>query len=168
MDKINVGIGDYAVAAEEGVLATVLGSCVGVILYDKLRRIGGLAHVYLPDSRQGKSFDPQGGDTPFDRSLKYADLLVPRVVEEMAALGASPKRLVAYLVGGAMLFDFPKDSSLNVGLRNLEKVKTALRELGLWALEVKVGGSRGRKVNFDVATGDLLVLDLPSQAPSPA
>jgi chemotaxis protein CheD len=168
MDKINVGIGDYAVAAEEGVLATVLGSCVGVILYDKLRRIGGLAHVYLPDSQQGKKFEPTCGDTSFDRSLKYADLLVPRVVEEMAALGASTRQLVAYLVGGAMLFEFPKDSSLNVGLRNLEMVKRTLREFGLWALEVKVGGRRGRKVNFDVATGDLQVQDLPGQASSSA
>ncbi|MBN2353708.1 MAG: chemotaxis protein CheD [Spirochaetales bacterium] len=157
MDSFNVGIGDYDLAAGEGVLATVLGSCVGVILYDKAMKIGGLAHVYLPDSRIGLRSEPKEPDNLLGRSLKYADLLIPTLVDEMIALGAEPRRMFAYVVGGAMLADFPEDSSLNVGLRNLERTREILREMGLRFVEVKVGGRSGRKVTFDVGTGDLRV-----------
>jgi chemotaxis protein CheD len=138
-------------------LVTVLGSCVGVILYDKVKRIAGLAHVYLPESRLSLKRPPAADDKPLDLALKYADLLIPRLFEELRERGAEPRRILTYVVGGAMLFDFPDDSSLNVGLRNLEKTREALRALGLRFLEVKVGGRRGRKVNFNVATGDLEV-----------
>ncbi len=157
MDSFNIGIGDYDLAAGEGVLATVLGSCVGVILYDKAKKIGGLAHVYLPDSSIGRKVEPAGTDNLLDRSLKYADLLIPTLFDEMIALGAEPRRMFGYVVGGAMLADFPADSSLNVGLRNLERTREILREMGLRFVEVKVGGRAGRKVTFDVATGDLRV-----------
>jgi chemotaxis protein CheD len=157
MSSINVGIGDFAVAADEGVLVTVLGSCVGVVLYDKVHKIGGLAHVYLPDSRLGGRGEPEKADHLLGRSLKYADLLIPRLEREMRSLGAESRRILAYVVGGAMLYDFPEESSLNVGLRNLERTRDLLCDLGLRFVEVKVGGKTGRKVSFDVATGDLQV-----------
>jgi chemotaxis protein CheD len=157
MNKINVGIGDFAVAAEEGVLVTVLGSCVGVILYDKIHKIGGLAHVYLPDSRLGMKHEPAGEEHQLSRSLKYADLLIPRLVEEMRSRGAEKKHFLGYLVGGALLYDFPEDSSLNVGLRNLEKTRSLLSALGFRFVEVKVGGKIGRHVSFNIATGDIEV-----------
>ncbi len=155
MDNINVGIGDYAVASGEGVLATVLGSCVGVVLYDKIARIGGLAHVFLPDSRLGARAETDA--SLLGRTMKYADRLIPALVNDMLGLGAETGRLFGYVVGGAMLANFPEDSSLNVGLKNLERSRELLRGLGVRFMEVKVGGRLGRKVHFDVATGDLRV-----------
>ena len=47
--EIRVKVADYAVAST-GVIATIgLGSCVAIALYDPTARVGGLAHILLPD-----------------------------------------------------------------------------------------------------------------------
>jgi len=49
MGMIVVGMADLKVAKNPDILTTLgLGSCVGITLYDKIQKIGGLAHVMLP------------------------------------------------------------------------------------------------------------------------
>jgi chemotaxis protein CheD len=46
---IVVGVGELAIAEHPQVLVTqALGSCVGVVLWDPVRRAGGMAHIMLP------------------------------------------------------------------------------------------------------------------------
>ena len=48
--EVRVNVADLAVAASESVLLTIgLGSCVAIALYDPATRIGGLAHILLPN-----------------------------------------------------------------------------------------------------------------------
>ena len=48
---IVVGISDYKMAKNPGVLVTyALGSCIGICIYDRKLKIGGLSHIMLPDS----------------------------------------------------------------------------------------------------------------------
>ena len=48
---VRVGMAEYKIAKSPAVLVTLgLGSCVGVALHDSINKIGGLAHVMLPDS----------------------------------------------------------------------------------------------------------------------
>ena len=47
----SIRMGEMAVAINDGVLRTLLGSCIGLVLYDRKRKVGGLAHVVLPESR---------------------------------------------------------------------------------------------------------------------
>ena len=52
--EIRVKVADYAVAAD-GVIATIgLGSCVAIVLHDPTARVGGLAHVLLPDESMSR------------------------------------------------------------------------------------------------------------------
>ena len=52
--EIRVKVADYAVAAD-GVIATIgLGSCVAIALYDPTARVGGLAHILLPDESMSR------------------------------------------------------------------------------------------------------------------
>jgi chemotaxis protein CheD len=162
MKRINVGIGDYAVTQGRNILSTILGSCVGVILYDKVHKIGGLAHIYLPDSNRRKTNADKENDNLLSHALKYADVLVPRLLEEMLSHGAEKRYCIAYIVGGASIYEFPKDSILNIGLRNLEKTREILEGLDLRFMEVKVGGKSGRRVSFDLVTGDIEVIEFNS------
>ena len=51
--EIRVGIADLNVTFEPRKLITVgLGSCIGIAIYDMNVKIGGLAHIMLPDSTQ--------------------------------------------------------------------------------------------------------------------
>ena len=82
-------IGEYRVAkGEEYVLITLgLGSCVCLAMYDATNKIGGLAHILLPNSN-GK-----------EESAKYADQAVKLMVRDMKKLGA--KNIVAKIAGGS-------------------------------------------------------------------
>ena len=50
-------MGQIGVAQSEGQLRTLLGSCLGVALYDRRLRIAALSHIVLPDS-QGQTHLP--------------------------------------------------------------------------------------------------------------
>jgi chemotaxis protein CheD len=50
-----VEIADKKVARSPTELVSIgLGSCVGICLYDPVTKIGGLAHIMLPDSTQSR------------------------------------------------------------------------------------------------------------------
>ncbi|HEQ71446.1 MAG TPA: hypothetical protein ENN69_03065 [Spirochaetia bacterium] len=158
MKRFNVPIGEYKIAAAPAVLTTVLGSCVGVILHDKLHGLGGLAHIYLPEAgleRRVRS----NPDTPLGKALKYADRLIPEILRQMLRMGAEKRHCFAYVVGGASIYEFSGNPQLNIGARNLEKTFTLLDELGLRYMRVKVGGKSGRKVSFSVGTGDIEIVE---------
>ena len=67
VEVISVAIGNWAVATAPARVRTLLGSCVGVVLYDRVARLGGLAHIVLPSARGtvehlGKYADTQHED----------------------------------------------------------------------------------------------------------
>lgn len=125
-----------------------LGSCVALALYDPTLRAGGMAHMVLPASAEGR-----GGT-----GAKFVDEAVPRLVEEMEKLGSFRHRLIVKLVGGAqVLAAAHADGSLNIGCRNAEAAKKALRGLGLRLWASDLGGSHGRTVRLDLSTGRLTV-----------
>ena len=47
--KLIVGIADMKMARDSGMLVTyALGSCIGICLYDPLKKLGAMVHVMLP------------------------------------------------------------------------------------------------------------------------
>ena len=123
---------------------TVLGSCIGIALYDRVAKIGGLAHVILPSSKEG-SGDPG----------KFADTAVDLLIEQALEAGAEKKRLTAKIVGGAAMFGHNTASGL--GLRNEEAVKERLASHCIRIAASETGGNKGRKMMLNPATGDVKV-----------
>ncbi len=151
-DSMSVPIGRWAVAAAPVRLKTLLGSCAGLALHDRAARIGGLAHIVLPDSR-GATNHPG----------KFADTAIPALLNEMSRLSgsASKARLCAKILGGASMF--ASGTSLDIGRMNLEAVETILARLGIPVLARDVGGGSGRHLTFDPATG-LVAVRIPGGA----
>jgi chemotaxis protein CheD len=137
-----VRMGELAVSSVPGdVLVSLgLGSCIGLALLDRRMGIGGLAHIVLPQS--------QGDAT----QCKFADVAVPRLIAEMQAAGARTIRLEAAVVGGASMFAVSA-ASLEVGQRNDAAVRALLAGLRIPVRAEATGGSRGRTIRVDVATG---------------
>jgi len=127
-----VGLGHYAVVRDTGWIgATGLGSCVAVILYDPIARVGGLAHVMLPTLSLSRLRDQPG---------RAADTAVPWLIQQMRAEGAVPDRLVGVLVGGATMFaDLQPGGSVHIGERNVQHCRLALREAGVPVAAALVG-----------------------------
>lgn len=154
---VTVRIGELHVLRREGVLVAIgLGSCVGVALYDPVRRVAGLAHIFLPASQNGRP----APDSP----ARYADTGVPALVEAMLQAGASPRQLQAKIAGGAQLFLRGDHSTLEVGRRNVEAVRAALASLGIPLVAEDVGGSRGRTMRLFADSGRVVVTTLGKEA----
>lgn len=148
-DVIKVGIADLASARHPARIRTAgLGSCVGVALYDRRRKIGGLAHVMLPDSKQAR------GSV---KLAKYADTAIPELVRQMEALGAMRWDIVAKLAGGAQMFEHVSSDALKIGERNVEAVRIVLKRLGIPIIGEAVGGRVGRTVELDLEDGTYYV-----------
>lgn len=143
---VSVAIGRWAVAGAPTRIQTLLGSCVAVVLYDRVGRLGGLAHIVLPDSR---------GAT--DHAGKYADTAIPAMLAELRQRSGPTiqPRLWAKLVGGAAMFQ--TSQPVSIGASNQEASERILARLGIPIVGRDLGGESGRRVVFDTATGVLLI-----------
>jgi len=161
-DTINVGVAELKASNNSDILASFgLGSCVAVAMFDPIRKVGGLAHVMLPESRNREPVRTPG---------KFADTAVPGLVARLVELGAKPKSLRCKLVGGAQMFEIPgsrnKDAGLacgpsaHIGARNVEAVKAALEELKVPVVGEETGGNHGRTVKFDTCTGEMIITSI--------
>ena len=149
-NEIKVGIADLNMAFSPDKLITVgLGSCVGIAIYDKLSGIGGLAHIMLPDSSQFNKITNE---------IKFADLAIPILVEDMIKKGAKLRNMNAKIAGGASMFNFSdKSIIMDIGSRNGIAVKTALKILTIPIVAEDIGGNKGRTLIFDTANGILSI-----------
>ena len=149
-DIVSVAIGQWAVAAAPVRIRTLLGSCVGVALYDRVLKIGGLAHIVLPDARGA-----------VDHPGKYADTAIPGMIGDFdRRVGANAKlRLIAKLVGGARMFQVSSNANagLNIGQRNQEAIERILAELRIPILARDLGGEAGRRMTLDTTSGTITI-----------
>lgn len=148
---IKVGMADLNVAAEGEILKTTgLGSCVGLTLFDPSAHIAGMAHIMLPSSEIAREAD-------FNRA-KYADTAIELLLERMSGSGASVRRLVAKLAGGAQMFVFSgQPDSMRIGSRNVEMCKALLDSLAIPLVAEDTGANYGRTIELDSTTGALVV-----------
>ena len=148
--EVKVGIADLNVVLDPGTIMTIgLGSCIGIALYDKTKKLAGLAHIMLPDSTQFKNVT---------QPLKFADLAIPILIEKMLEKGCKKRGLVAKIAGGASMFNFSDKSMVSdIGSRNAEAVKKALAKEGIPILAENTGGNKGRTMILDSENGTVLL-----------
>ena len=131
-EMIKVGMADLNVCRAPDAITTLgLGSCVGVVLYDKGAKIAGMVHVMLPDSTQIRQNH---------NKAKFADTGIDALLAMMAKAGAKTTSLTAKIAGGAQMFAFNSSNDmLRVGERNVQAVKEKLRSLGIRILAEDTG-----------------------------
>lgn len=150
---IKVGMADLKTCVAPNAITTLgLGSCVGIAIRDPITKIGGLAHIMLPDSTaiSGHSNIP-----------KFADTGIEELVRQIVALGANRSRLVAKIAGGAQMFAFQSSSgtggAIKVGERNVAATKKKLAEMKIKILAEDTGLNYGRTVIFYPENGNYVI-----------
>src|SRR5207247_9746029 len=94
-----VKVADWAAERGDAVIVTLgLGSCVAIMLHDPNAGAGAMAHILLPSKSLARDVT---------NLAKFPEPAVPLLVEQLTALGAEPRRLVAKLAGGAGLLPQP-------------------------------------------------------------
>jgi chemotaxis protein CheD len=139
-----VAMGQAIVASEPACLTMILGSCIAVALYSAQLRLGMLSHVVLPRST---------GPTTYP--AKFADTAVPYMLSVLQKHGAKPAGLVAKIAGGACMFGNCK--VMQIGEANIQVAVESLSAAGIRIAAQDVGGTIGRRICFDLATGLLAV-----------
>ena len=144
VEDLAVGMGLAALAIAPTCLKAVVGSCIGVSMYSPELRLGMLSHVVLPQAK---------GRT--DYPGKYADTAISHMQSVLAGRGAQAGRLVAKIAGGASMFG--DGAATQIGAANVQAAAAALKAAGIRLAGSDVGGTSGRRLSFDLATGEVIV-----------
>ena len=145
-----VGVADMAVSndASAEIVTYSLGSCLGITIYDPLKKIGGLLHIMLPDS----TIDSVKAAT---MPYMFVDTGVPRLFHAAYHLGADRARLVVKVAGGAQLLD--AQGIFNIGIRNIDAFKKLLAQQGLAIRANDTGGVGSRTLRLDLTNGNTTI-----------
>lgn len=148
---IKVGMADLNTCSSPDSLITLgLGSCIGICLYDRGKKIAGMAHIMLPSSEAVKNNS---------NKAKFADTAIDELLMKMQELGVINKRgLECKIAGGAQMFAFQSTGdAMQVGKRNAEAVREKMKRLGIRILVDETGGNFGRTIEFSAETGILSI-----------
>ena len=130
------------------ILSSGLGSCVVVTLYDAKQKLGGLAHIMLPHSNSLNGYYP-----PY----QCADTAITTLIKELRSMRASPRDMVAKLVGGAKMFLSSDDFNPGIGEQNITSVKNILEQKRIPLIAENTGGNYGRNVEFYLDSGRVMI-----------
>lgn len=146
MTQVVVGMADMQIVDDpDAVLITyALGSCIAVMVYDRIHRVGGMIHYMLPVS----SVAP---DKAQKNPAMFADTGVPLLFERMYAKSCKKHDLVVKVTGGAKLYD--DNGTFEIGKRNHILLRKMFWRVGVSVAAEDVGGSCARTARLFVGTG---------------
>ena len=141
-----VRVADWAAERGSGTIVTLgLGSCVAIMLHDPGVPAAAMAHVLLPSKSLARDHT---------NPAKVPETAVPLLLERLRTFGVDPRRIVAKLAGGASMFaQLLTPGTVQMGERNVVASRNAVRAAGIPIVKEAVGGTVGRTVRLDVASG---------------
>lgn len=160
--KTHLGAGEVLIAEKPVVVWTVLGSCVAVILRAPSRHVSAICHAQLP-SPPDERLDcvescPHQCFARLDGSnrLKFVTCCVEYMLAEMSARGITNREMACAIVGGASVVAV-STRHLGVGQQNVDMAKRLVEARGIAVKYTDIGGTAGRTLVFNSATGQLKV-----------
>ena len=139
----HVNPGGWAVEAERPI-ATLLGSCVAVCLWDPQLRIGGLNHFMLPKYEKSANHDLD--------VLLCGSYCMEALLNGMLTRGARRERLRSKAFGGGSVV--ASLSGVSIGERNAAFAREWLAREKIPLVAADFLGPWSRKIVFDPSTGD--------------
>lgn len=144
-----VNIGDCAVSrsSDDCLITYALGSCIGIVIYDPVSKVGGLLHYMLPDSRIDAE---KARANPY----MFADTGIPALFHLAYKAGAEKKRLRVMVAGGAQVL---ASELFQIGKRNELAMKKIFWQAGVLIKRQDTGGERSRTIRLEVSTGRIFM-----------
>lgn len=145
-----VGVADMKVSNNPAdvVITYSLGSCIGLVIYDPVARVGGILHYMLPESAIDKE---KAAKKPF----MFADTGIPRLFKTAYTLGAKKPRIRIFVAGGAEILD--QNGFFNIGKRNYLALKKMFFKNKVMIDKQDVGGNINRTIRIEIASGDIFL-----------
>lgn len=157
MKVIPVEIADFKVSADkDSVLVTyALGSCIAVIVYDPVRRAGGMIHYMLPLSETSP-------EKAKERPAMFADTGIPMLFHAMYDLGSKKGDLIVKVAGGGSLYD--DKGHFAIGERNYTVLRKIFWKAGVMIAAEDVGGAKSRTARLFIESGRCTISSIGQEA----
>ncbi|WP_372651745.1 chemotaxis protein CheD [Halobacteriovorax sp.] len=144
---IRVKIGEVKVGHRTQLLKTTLGSCIGISIYDTVKKKCALAHCLLPES---------------DENLGIGARYVNQAIESLFALMKVRDRdqkefIISYAGGANMMSQIQLESSNKIGNKNLDAIRSILKKYKFKVRELDCGDTFGRQMSIDCTDGKVIV-----------
>jgi chemotaxis protein CheD len=142
-------VGDMKLGVNGDMLVThALGSCLGLMVFDPVAKVGGLLHAMLPLS----NINPEKAKA---NPAMFVDTGVPLLFNSLYEKGASKSRLVVKAAGCGN--PMGKNEVFKIGERNYTVLKKLLWKNNILLEAEDVGGSISRTIHFDVSNGQVVL-----------
>lgn len=119
-------------------IGTLLGSCVSIVVWHPLLRVGGMSHIVLPF----------GGLDP-----RYADGAMHSLLREMEKEKTHPAEYTARIFGGSDMLSGITHAPGHIGTENVMAAYSALEKAGIDVTTGDIGGPNYRRLIFDIWSG---------------
>jgi chemotaxis protein CheD len=146
--RVVVGVGDMAVSNSTGVVLSTyaLGSCIGVVAYDPVVKVGGILHLMLPESK----ISPDKAES---QPAMFADTGLPLFFRQMTGFKAMTGRMRLFVAGGASVLSGVDPFA--IGARNTRATLEYLKSQGFAVRRTEVGGNINRTIHLEMASGNV-------------
>jgi len=147
--KYIVAVGDMKIGGSNDLVVThALGSCLGLMVYDPVAKVGGLLHAMLPLSK----INPQKAQV---NPYMFVDTGVPALFKALYEIGGQKSHMVVKAAGCGN--PMGKNEMFKIGERNYTVLKKLLWKNNLLLETEDVGGTACRTVYFDISTGQTII-----------
>jgi chemotaxis protein CheD len=143
-DIVTIHPGEYYTSTEDIYIATVLGSCISVALFDTQLQLGGLNHFMLPKSSRDVVLEEDEG--------RFGDYAVELLINDMMKKGAKRAHLQAKIFGGSNVLEDNGYHQNMTGINNINFALNFLKEERIPILVNDTGGIFPRKIYFHPQT----------------
>ena len=149
---INLLPGEFYTTQSDQMIMTILGSCVSACVRDVKKGIGGMNHFLLA----------KPSDSLSSPSARYGSYAMECLINDILRRGGQRENLEIKIFGGSDLIN----SSVKIGSKNCDFIKTYLRNEGFKVSAEDLGGARPRRIYYWPFTGRLVRAVLPNQTQS--
>jgi len=151
IEAIKITPGQYYVTRKDKMIVTVLGTCVGACIRDRVRGIGGMNHFMLADWGRDAA-------NPRSRAAQHGLFAMDKLIDQLVKKGAQTHWLEAKIFGGS---DLLRDvNSVDMGRVNSDFLRNYLEKRGIKVAANSMGGAYPRKVYFFPRSGEVMVRTL--------
>lgn len=137
--------GELCVSRDPTEIATLLGSCVAVCLFNRKGGFGGMNHYMLP--RAAADVQPNGKHGTYSTEL---------LIKMMLAQDPDVRNIEATVLGGANVTGH-LEIGTGIGANNIACAREILAKHNIRVVASQLGGNNGRKIYFKNWSGDIEV-----------
>ncbi len=150
MSDLIVGISDIKVSNNAGdvIITYALGSCIGIVVFDPIAKVGGMLHYMLPESSLDQNKARENPEM-------FADTGIPLLFKSCYKLGADKKRMVVKAAGGASILD--DTNFFRIGQKNIMAMRKIFWKNNVMIDKEDIGLNYNRTVRLEISTGKVFV-----------